>query len=805
MPEHAAPDAPRPRSARLTSSWLIGPLLFICILSGYLLSYNVDKPTHNADWYVRYQVTCSIVERNGFNIRPYDNSDRTGPGVGGLKYSQYTLGQTTALIPLYLLGRALAGVDHTNCDATIAPPVVFLTAKLLNFMLGALLCVLFFATARVLGYNRGVALALTFLLAFGTALWPDVLSGEEHTMEALFLLAAAYAALRYTRARRKSRLWIWVMGVAAGLVFVTRVGGLIAIPIFALYLLAAHRRWQPGAWKRPFLRDGAVYAAGVLPSMIVNAAYDQIRFGSPLQTGPNPDHTFGYPPWLGIPNLLISPGKGLLWYVPALFLLPVAARHFQRRYPLPFVLFAIICGVYLLFYGNVNYWHGDPAWGPRYLYAVLPYLILPLGELLRRWRGYRFGWRALFVGTLAASFLVQFSTVTVSYWRHWHYIYAYHYDQVENHRWGQNLNYWWYPDQSPIVITLIGIYDVTQDYVTHAPLLQHPAAERLSNPYESCVFRVFGQAGVCLTDLDELKFGGNWNTFTPWWLHDYPWWSAATVRWLALALLGLFTASGGALLTLVSRGKSRPQDPAGRIAGAGGNGVVPMPGGSNGHGGNGRGHGGMIDVSALPRLAPVQPPAPLAGAVGTLVVEAPALPLVSVQSPARAGRGTTGLVQIALAALLGASVYGGIMAGAAATAPATAVPLVRTAPMSAIVHDGNRAYQVLRIAGVKALPGGVLLPAAGHHYELIFLRVFNRLDRPTPIAPLFFALTSTTGLTYPWVASAMRPAAELYHLTPLGSIVPARGVLDGVIVYLVRDGATHLELLGPGITLIRLS
>jgi hypothetical protein len=39
---------------------------------------------------------------------------------------------------------------------------------------------------------------------------------------------------------------------------------------------------------------------------------------------------------------------------------------------------------------------------------------------------------------------------------------------------------------------------------------------------------------------------------------------------------------------------------------------------------------------------------------------------------------------------------------------------------------------------------------------------------------------------------------------PIGRDVPARGVLDGAIVYLVRDGATHLELLGPGIALVRL-
>src|SRR5436309_6232562 len=105
--------------------WVVGPALFTFILAGYLLSFNVDKPTHNADWYIRYQVTCSIVERNAFYLHPYDRSERTGPGADRHTYAQYTLGQTTALIPLYLLGRVFAGVAHTNCATRVANPIVF--------------------------------------------------------------------------------------------------------------------------------------------------------------------------------------------------------------------------------------------------------------------------------------------------------------------------------------------------------------------------------------------------------------------------------------------------------------------------------------------------------------------------------------------------------------------------------------------------------------------------------------------------------------------------------------------------------
>jgi len=888
----------RRAAARLTRPWLVGPLLFICILSGYLLSYNVDKPTHNADWYIRYTVTCTIVEQNTFAIHPYREDGRTGLGVGGKMYAQYTLGQTTAMIPLYLLGRRLAGLAHTDCAAPVAPPIVLLTCKLLDPILGALLAVLFYATARLLAYRRRVALALTALLAFGSSLWPDVLSNEEHTMESLFLLAAAYAALRYTLeskvasrkskvgrfeskvASRKSkvgRLWLVAMGLAAGLVFVTRVAGVIALPLLALYLVALHRRVESRKSQvesgtviasqqqvvdsevslhgriralrphfrlslstftfdfrlatfdfRPLARDLALFGLGALPAVVVNAVYDAARFGSPLLTNPptKPDQSLGFPPWLGLPDLLISPGKGLLWYTPAVLLLILAARPFWRRCPLPATLFALICGGYLLFYSNVNYWHGDPAWGPRYLYATLPYLILPLGEVFGRWRTYRLPLRGVLVGVLAASLLVQFSAVSVSYWRHWHYIYGYHYDQVENHSWGQNLNYFWAPEQSPVLLSLTGIADITQKYVDHAPLVQHPAADRLSNPDESCGFRLYGQqASICLTDLDDLRYDANWNTFTMWWVHVYPWWPERTVVVLALALLGVFLASGAALVLLLNLTAGATGDAFGESealpAGYGGARASQVRQESNGHGDNGNGHGKTeaLDIAALPRLDVTQPldtPPPASGSraegpgggSGTLV-RTPPTPRIAARTRTVAPAAIAGLAPLGLAAVVAALAYGGIMDAAALTAPRQAPPLIHHVSRNTTVRDGAWTYRVLGVTATPALPGGIDLPPFGHHYVVVRLRLFNHLTRPHHVRIENFALTDDAGLSYPDMyitdSDFRAEAAELYHGVPFGMQVPARSAADDTLVFLVRNGAQHLKLLGPGVALVDLN
>jgi len=859
-----AERAPQGAIARVTHPAVVGTLIFLTVLAGYLLSFNVDKPTHNADWYIRYQVTCSIVERNAFFINPYDTSERSGPGVGGHVYAQYTLGQTTAMIPLYLLGRALAGVAHTNCDQRTANTIVFLTCKSLDLIVGALLAVLFYATARLLRYARRAALALTLLFAFGSSLWPDVLSSEEHTMESLFLLAAAYAALRYTFeskvGSRKSkvdtgRLWLVVMGLAAGFVFVTRVGGLIAIPIFAFYLVTLHWRVESRKSKvesgtvvdsevlsrgrtsasrpnfrlstfdfrllprsyfrlstfhfRPLARDLASYGVGVLPSVLINIFYDVVRWGRPLQTGPKPDHTLGFPPWIGLPDLLISPGKGLLWYTPAVLLLVLAARPFWRRFPGPSILFALICGVYLFFYANVNYWHGDPAWGPRYLYAILPYLLLPLGEVFARWRGYRLPVRGVLVGVLALSFLIQFSAVTVSYWRQWHYIYGYHYDQVEDHGWGSNLHYWWKPEQSPILISLQGIADITQKYVDHAPLLEHTASQRLSDPRESSVYQVYGQAAISLTDLDSLHDEANWNTFTLWWTHVYPWWNLPTVVRLALALLAIFLVAGALLVVIVSRADRTLRGPPMASDGL----ADPGPH-SNGNGHTFAPASGLAELRVTGAIAipvPLIEPAVGQGVEGgemEPLAVAPRLAARVASLPrARSLPAVSGLLPVGLAALAGALVYGGIADVAALRAPRTPPPLVRKVAMDTTVRDGDWAYRVLSVTSAPALPGGITPPVdAVHHYVVVRLRIYNMLSRPQHDRPEWFDLTDAAGLRYQFMGNLSASVSELYHQGPVGGVVPARSVVDDTLVYQVRNATPDrdLALLGPGIALVRL-
>jgi len=580
---------------------------------------------------------------------------------------------------------------------------------------------------------------------------------------------------------------------------------------------------------RLLARDLALYAAGVLPSLAINAAYNVARFGKPLQLEPHGDASFGFPPWLGLPDLLVSPGKGLLWYTPAVLLLVLAARPFWRRCPPPAILCVLLCGGYLLFYSNVNYWHGDPAWGPRYLYATLPYLILPLGEVFGRWRGYRLPLRGVLVGVLAASLLVQFSAVTVSYWRSFHYVFATYPDRVDHYSWGFNLNYFWTPEQSPLLLSLRGIADNTELYVDHAPLVRHSASVHLGSANESCVFPVYHQATLCLTDVDALRDRASFNTFTVWWLHTYPWWPLGIVVTLAVALLGLFLGSGAALLRLtVDSGPGRHSKAAG-------------------------------SAGAIARRAALDSRVSAGRPVTVAPVGMAAIPtnVIRMRGSVRAG---SGLGALGIAALLGFLIYGGIAGAGAMSAPHRVAPLTRVVAVGRMVVDGTIAYRVLGVSR----PGAILdelypanddiCPSAGGRettcvYAVVRVLLRNLSShRRRSIRRDNFMLTDNAGsTTYQWpcwipvsirshdkplrsaverdapeprgsetqqpscpllhTRSFVDPAAvmaALYHLAPAWYPVPPRVAVQRVLVYVVPTSLQRFVLLGPGITLTHL-
>jgi len=246
---------------------------------------------------------------------------------------------------------------------------------------------------------------------------------------------------------------------------------------------------------RSILTDWIVYTAGLIPALVAAGLWNYARFGSATATGiPS---TFGEPILQGLTGLLISPGKGILWYMPILFALPFVALPFYRQNRILALFFAAIVAITILLYSTVIYWHGDPAWGPRYIYSATPFLVFPLGILLERWSELTSWVKRLFVTVVVVSCAVQVVGVVTPQYRFWYREIHSQLVARQGFNWGEKNGHFWYyyywePNRNPIIQGFENMYELTalrlfgqnqyQLGVSPIPTYEHL---NLSNPAES--------------------------------------------------------------------------------------------------------------------------------------------------------------------------------------------------------------------------------------------------------------------------------------------------------------------------------
>src|SRR5262249_9759355 len=175
--------------------------------------------------------------------------------------------------------------------------------------------------------------------------------------------------------------WLWA-GLAVGLGYATRLGAMFLVVPAAVLLPAQAPRGIV-----PTLRRGTAFELGCAPGLMLALYYNDLRFGSIIAWDVRPAALgsvqemfvpwFSRYHWEAMAGLTISPGKGVLWYGPPLIGVVFLAFPLVRRHRAAFMAMAAYAAVALLALGRLTFWHGDWAWGPRYLaplyVAVAPF------------------------------------------------------------------------------------------------------------------------------------------------------------------------------------------------------------------------------------------------------------------------------------------------------------------------------------------------------------------------------------------------------------------------------------------------
>lgn len=347
----------------------------IVALLGYWLVWS-GLP-HAVDELSALSVAESLRAGDGFSANQMEwDQARTPPqnawGSDGNLYSKKGLGVSLAALPFWWAGSMWQ----------VGGAVRF--ALLVGSLLAALAVAVCVWAAQRIGYDQRVSLLGGVTLGFGTLLFPYARTLFSEAIAAPALMLALGALLVWRAGRAQQRVLLVLAGCgAAGVVLAKSSNGVI-LPFFFLYVA-----WV--AWRATAARRGKLMAAlaamvwlalPVLLAIGVTIAYNYVRFGTLAGFPLEPFESFSMPLLTGMAGLLVSPGKGLFWYMPVTLIAVAGALMAlirPRRTGIvradALLLLAVIAAPILL-YALWYDWPGGRAWGPRMIAWVAPAIVL---------------------------------------------------------------------------------------------------------------------------------------------------------------------------------------------------------------------------------------------------------------------------------------------------------------------------------------------------------------------------------------------------------------------------------------------
>jgi hypothetical protein len=383
-------------------------------LSAFLLTV---RGHYGSDQFMSYLTAESLVldQRLAIGVRPFTLPDiqtnlQDAPvGADGQRYSLYGLALPLAMTPFYLAGHLVA---HA-LPAALHDYVTMFFVSATNAVVTALTCLMLVAYSLRLGYAPRTGFALAVLYGFGTMAWNYSQYSFAEPLFAALLLASLLVLEGWDHSPAPGLGQALLLGILLGLCLLTEdYAALIAVPALGVYL--AWRLWRSGAAPRAALAQLTAVAAGALPSVLAILWFYQLRFGGHGVPRLSGSLSLIFAP-IGLYGLIFSSGKSFFLYVPAALLgLLGAAEFWRRRRGLAALLAGIAIASTLFISTYVDFWHGDAAWGPRFLFHLAFIAVLPAGLVLERAPSAARWKQVALAGLVGLSGLVQLGGVLVN-------------------------------------------------------------------------------------------------------------------------------------------------------------------------------------------------------------------------------------------------------------------------------------------------------------------------------------------------------------------------------------------------------
>lgn len=395
-------------------------IVFAVSLLAYLLT--AGGHLYSPDEEIMFRMTESLVVDRDLAIQPVAEGFATRPGIDGKEYAQYGIGQPILSMPFFLVGRALAPLAGDAAWARayglkdeasggwwgagstagiIAPRVaVSFFNILISALLAALLCLLLI---ELTGHVRASTLA-AFMYALGSYAWAHSRPYYSEICAVLFVVLAWYALLRACRGRMAA--WTLLAGAATGYAALVRMDSIILYPATALLLLGPV--WKAAREKRPRVHPYILFCLPALACGGVLLLLNVWHFGGPFESGYADQAegiNFSTPLLAGLYGFLFSAGRGLFFFSPALVLGLYGWITLWRRDR--WIMLATLGATLfpLCFMAKWQNWAGGWTWGPRHIFMIHPFLIIPAAFwLASEWNRLR---RAVALALMVTGIAVQ--------------------------------------------------------------------------------------------------------------------------------------------------------------------------------------------------------------------------------------------------------------------------------------------------------------------------------------------------------------------------------------------------------------
>jgi len=359
----------------------------------YLYSFPYFRAIQHANEVPRVYLTKEIVDEGSIRIdtgvKRWGRTADVSPAHGHC-YSNKAPGASFLAAPGYLALKLVTWDAHPSLAAM---------TWTFRFVAGIVPMLLFLVMFyRFLGrYAPDPAVRRLLILAYGlgTMAMPYSILFHAHQLGAICIAIAFILAVWVIEDGLGER-WLIAAGAAAGAApLVDYQAAFAGVPL-AIYII-----WK--LVRRPPRRVRAlVYTvAGSIPAVVALLVYHQQAFGSPFKTGYNFSKTFAFhhqKGFLGMDKLrweafsgsMFAPDNGLLFFCPMLLLAFVGWYLLAKRKQWwTYGLTTSIVAIYVLFISALNFWRGGWQLGPRYITAMLPFMMIPvavaMSAMAKRW------------------------------------------------------------------------------------------------------------------------------------------------------------------------------------------------------------------------------------------------------------------------------------------------------------------------------------------------------------------------------------------------------------------------------------